>query len=151
MEFLPVYILTGQGFQPRQSAAVIRMNDHGKSGSDVGGEKPRSGSSVSSELPERPRSFQPRRTSTLQRPPGPSPPCPRKPRRRCRWLLPFREAPPTMTTRRRTILDRAVLRHNEYVVHCVSYTLSKFTPHTSIIVLYHLCQKPHYFRPCKKK
>ena len=48
---MPVKILTGQDFQPRQSAAAIRMDDHGKSGSDVGDEKLRSGSSVSSELP----------------------------------------------------------------------------------------------------
>ena len=60
--------------------------------------------------PERPCCFQPRRTNTLQRSPEPSPPGSRKPRRRCRGSLPFLVAPPTMTTRRRTILDRAEMR-----------------------------------------
>ena len=119
-ESLPVKILTEQDFQLSQSAAAIGMGDRSKSGSDVEDEKPRSGSSVSSELPERPRCFQPRRTSTLQRPPGPSPPGPRKPRRRCRGSLPFRDTPPTMTTRRQTISERASLRQYFEIIWCIS-------------------------------
>ena len=47
---MPVNILTRQDFQLRQSAAASGMDDHGRSGSDVENEKPRSGSWVSSAL-----------------------------------------------------------------------------------------------------